>query len=135
LRLVTGPPRDGLREEARNLLERRVPPRQQTDHPMLKTLFSRPPSEGADYYSPVIVGPETLLRHATRPDGIQGVLNVLPRLEPDDYTRYLDAYCTEGVARFGDGWYYADICTVLLSATRLIGPATYLEIGVRRGRS
>jgi predicted O-methyltransferase YrrM len=102
---------------------------------MLKPLFSRPASNGADFYSPVMVGPETLLRRATRTDTIRGVLAVLAKLEPDDYTAYLGSFCREGLERFGDDWYYADICTVLLAAARTVGPMTYLEIGVRRGRS
>jgi predicted O-methyltransferase YrrM len=103
---------------------------------MLRTVFSRPPTErGVDYYSPVLVGPETLLRAATAADTLRGVLDVLAKLTPDDYTRYLADYYGEGLRRFGDAWYYADICTVLRAAARFVEPTTYLEIGVRRGRS
>jgi predicted O-methyltransferase YrrM len=82
-----------------------------------------------------MVGPQTLLREATRASAIRDVLGVLAALEPDDYTRYLTEYCGEGLRRFGESWYYADICTMLLAAGRTLGPSTYLEIGVRRGRS
>lgn len=102
---------------------------------MLKTLYERPASTGTDYYSPVLIGPETLLRRATRAAAVREVLAVLGKLEPDDYTRYLAGYYAEGLARFGDDWSYGDICTVLASAAQILGPATYLEIGVRRGRS
>jgi predicted O-methyltransferase YrrM len=37
--------------------------------------------------------------------------------------------------RFGDSWCYADIVTALLAAAQLLQPQSYLEIGVRRGRS
>jgi predicted O-methyltransferase YrrM len=102
---------------------------------MLKTLFSRPQAEGADYYSPVLLGPETLLRAASRVSTIQEMVAVLGKLEPDDYTRYLADYCAEGLRRYEESWYYADISTVLLAAGKMVGPRTYLEIGVRRGRS
>lgn len=102
---------------------------------MLNTLFTRPAESGADYYSPVLVGPETVLRRASRAGAVRAVLDVLARLEPDDYTRYLAGYYQEGLRRFGDDWVYADICTVLHAATEIIRPTSYLEIGVRRGRS
>jgi predicted O-methyltransferase YrrM len=101
---------------------------------MLKTLLSRP-TAGDDFYSPVMIGPETLLREASRFTSIRDMLAVLGKLEPDSYTRYLTEYCAEGLRRYPESWYYADICTALLAATRLVGPRTYLEIGVRRGRS
>ncbi len=112
-------------------------PRDATTNPdMLRTVYSRPASsEGSDFYSPVLVGPETLLRAATSPATMRDMLAVLARLEPDDYTRYLTRYCGEGHERFGEAWFYADICTVLLAAARVVAPRTYLEIGVRRGRS
>lgn len=102
---------------------------------MLKTLFPRPEGSDADYYSPVMVGPETLLRRASRAGAVRRVLDVLGKLEPDAYTSYVARYYQEGLARFGDDWVYADICTVLLSAAEIVAPTTYLEIGVRRGRS
>lgn len=103
---------------------------------MLRTVYSRPASsEVSDFYSPVMIGPETILRAATSPATMGDMLAVIAALEPDDYTRYLTRYCAEGRERFGDSWVYADICTVLLAAARLVEPETYLEIGVRRGRS
>ncbi|APR85737.1 Glycosyltransferase [Minicystis rosea] len=104
---------------------------------MLRTVFSRPSDEAstADYYSPVLAGPETLLRAASGAGVVRDVLGVLAKLEPDDYTRYLTDYYGAGLSRFGEGWHYADICTVLHAAARLAEPKTYLEIGVRRGRS
>src|SRR5689334_2729033 len=102
---------------------------------MLKTLFPRPEGSDADYYSPVMVGPETLLRRASGAGAVRRVLDVLGKLEPDAYTSYVARYYQEGLSRFGDDWVYADICTVLLSAAEIVAPTTYLEIGVRRGRS
>jgi predicted O-methyltransferase YrrM len=42
---------------------------------------------------------------------------------------------TSGLSKFGDAWQYADINTALLGLAEILQPATYLEIGVRRGRS
>jgi predicted O-methyltransferase YrrM len=101
---------------------------------MLRSVLPKPSTEAA-YYNPVLLGPETLRRAATSTAVVRDVLGVLGKLEPDDYTRYLSDYCGEGLRRFGDAWAYADICTVLLATARAIAPRTYLEIGVRRGRS
>lgn len=102
---------------------------------MLRNVLSSSEAEGTEFYSPVLAGPLTLLREASSADTIRDVLAVLAQLEPDDYTRYLSRYCGEGLERYGDRWSYADICTVMLAATKLVAPRTYLEIGVRRGRS
>jgi predicted O-methyltransferase YrrM len=59
----------------------------------------------------------------------------MERLDKDDYTSYLIDYYKKGLARFGDSWRYADIVTTLLCLSDVIMPVTYLEIGVRRGRS
>ena len=40
-----------------------------------------------------------------------------------------------GRGKAGGDWRYADILTVLAAACDLIRPRSYLEIGVRRGRS
>ncbi|HOG45122.1 MAG TPA: class I SAM-dependent methyltransferase [Anaerolineae bacterium] len=59
----------------------------------------------------------------------------MERLEPDDYLRYLSSYCRAGLERFGDTWRYADLGTAVLAAALVLQPESYLEIGVRRGRS
>src|SRR4051794_37444167 len=107
-------------------LEPPGPPREKARQPMLKTLFSRKTNESADFYSPVMLGPETLLRAASRTSTIHDMLGVIGKLSPDDYTRYLTEYCGEGLRRYPESWYYADISTVLLTAGRFVGPRTYL---------
>jgi predicted O-methyltransferase YrrM len=103
---------------------------------MLRSVLDRPSGDAStEFYSPVLMGPETLLREASSASTVRAALSVIERLEPDDYTRYLQRYYGEGLSRFGERWCYADICTVLSAATRLLAPSTYLEIGVRRGRS
>jgi predicted O-methyltransferase YrrM len=46
----------------------------------------------------------------------------------------VDFYRT-GIERFGDQWTHADLNTVLYAICRKINVASYMEIGVRRGRS
>jgi predicted O-methyltransferase YrrM len=62
-------------------------------------------------------------------------LDVLSRLDPDAYTAYLIGYYREGLKRFGRDWGYIDIVTALLGIAERLKPESYLEIGVRRGRS
>jgi predicted O-methyltransferase YrrM len=88
-----------------------------------------------DWYAPVIIGPSMVGERATSAGCARRVVDVMRRLEPDDYMRYLLAYYDAGLSRFGDAWRYADITTVLLAAAELAKPMAYLEIGVRRGRS
>lgn len=40
-----------------------------------------------------------------------------------------------GFAKYGRHWRYADIATLLTAASSLLQPRSYLEIGVRRGRT
>jgi predicted O-methyltransferase YrrM len=63
------------------------------------------------------------------------VLATLETLAPDDYLRYVTGFFRAGLDRFGDAWRYADITTALAAAAALVKPTSYLEIGVRRGRS
>lgn len=87
------------------------------------------------FYGPNLCGPSTLGAAALAPQSLAAVLAVLEVLEPDDYSVFLSAYLREGMRRYGEFWRYADICTVCLAAATLLKPRTYLEIGVRRGRS
>ena len=59
----------------------------------------------------------------------------LAELEQDDYVDYVRRFVDTGRAAAGEHWRYADITTVLAAASRLLQPRSYLEIGVRRGRS
>lgn len=98
-----------------------------------ETTFNQP--ELGNWYHPVLISPTTVGDLATSSNCLQQVIQIVERLEPDDYVRYLLAYYRAGLERFGERWHYADIVTVLLAATVLIKPTDYLEIGVRRGRS
>lgn len=88
-----------------------------------------------DWYHPVILGAETVGSLSVDSRCLPEIISILERLEIDDYVRYLLAYYAEGLSRFGDAWKYSDIVTVLFTSARLFRPQSYLEIGVRRGRS
>jgi predicted O-methyltransferase YrrM len=79
--------------------------------------------------------PETIGRLATKPETLRQVTETARSLSSDAYLEYLFKYCEEAQSRYGDLWAYADILTCLWAAARLLQPAMYLEIGVRRGRS
>jgi predicted O-methyltransferase YrrM len=87
------------------------------------------------WYAPVMLDPETIFCRARQPSTIDKVLSVLEALERDSYSVYLSAYLKEGREKFGVDWSYLDILNVLVACSELIQPRTYLEIGVRRGRS
>ncbi|QCO20004.1 hypothetical protein D3869_32765 (plasmid) [Azospirillum brasilense] len=64
---------------------------------------------------------------------VEEAMALIKRLEPDSYSEFLVDFLTQGRRRFGSNWMYADIVTVLLGLCDILQPATYLEIGVRRG--
>jgi predicted O-methyltransferase YrrM len=96
--------------------------------------FVAEPGETA-WYPPVMIGADTLGHLLADPKWIPLARDLMDRLTPDPYTTYLKGFYAEGLKRFGAQWRYADIVTVLLCLTETLKPRTYLEIGVRRGRS
>jgi predicted O-methyltransferase YrrM len=99
-----------------------------------RNLFSQHEALGS-WYEPVMLDPETIFCRARQPSTTNNVLSVLDTLKPDSYSLYVSAYLREGLGKFGGDWSYLDISNVLLACSELIQPRTYLEIGVRRGRS
>jgi len=91
--------------------------------------------DGLDYYDGVAVGADAIGRLATAPDTQQRVDGLLADLEDDDYMEYVRAFVRRGRELVGPGYEFADITTVLCAASQLLHPTSYLEIGVRRGRS
>lgn len=92
--------------------------------------------EGVDrWYAPVLLTAGMIGERAVRRETIEKVLALYDRLQPDDYVDTLRRFYREGLDRYGDGWRYCDLVSALLAAAELVRPATYLEIGVRRGRS
>lgn len=98
---------------------------------MLNSLFD----SGSNHYGPVILTPDTLASIASAPETMHEILTFHHLLATDEYVQYVDSYYRAGVQRFGRHWRYMDISTVLFAASRTLQPETYLEIGVRRGRS
>jgi predicted O-methyltransferase YrrM len=94
-----------------------------------------PPAGDAPWYPPVMAGADTVAALHRAGDFVAEGLALMERLTPDAYTGYLGRFIRDGRARFGEAWVYADIVTVLLCLARTLRPRTYLEIGVRRGRS
>jgi predicted O-methyltransferase YrrM len=88
-----------------------------------------------NFYGLVILSPSTLVNIATSSSTWNEILLFHHHLATDEYIKYLDAFYREGIKRFGSDWYYLDIVNVLYAASKTIQPRTYLEIGVRRGRS
>ena len=91
--------------------------------------------ERLDYYGSAVVGASTIGERATAPELVDGATSEVHELDPDAYTAHVAAFVADGRARAGPTWRYADIVTVLAAATELLRPDSYLEIGVRRGRS
>ena len=101
--------------------------------PSLRSVVCSPSFSGRE--NCLILGPTSVGSCSLDPETPRQALRILERLEPDaDLVNNLDFY-RAGLERFGDSWRYADIITVLFAATKMIQPTSYLEIGVRRGRS
>ena len=90
---------------------------------------------GTQWYQPVLACADTLKHFIFQQAVYQEVLDICRQLEPDDYLEYLTGFFEKGIRTFGPHWQYADICTVLLGLSKKLQPKSYLEIGVRRGRS
>jgi predicted O-methyltransferase YrrM len=63
------------------------------------------------------------------------IIDLLHKLTPNDQTEGQELFYQWGRRKFGQHWRYADITTALCSAAMAVRPKTYLEIGIRRGRS
>jgi len=77
----------------------------------------------------------TLGAAALAPETREYVTGVLKKLTPSEEIDNQIFFYGWGQGKFGAHWRFADITTVLASAAFFLRPATYLEIGVRRGRS
>jgi predicted O-methyltransferase YrrM len=98
---------------------------------MLGSVFNH----GQNHYGPVILTAGILASIATAPETMDEILAFHQQLASDEYVRYVDDYYRQGRLRFGRHWRFMDISTVLYAAAKVLQPETYLEIGVRRGRS
>lgn len=100
----------------------------------MNSVFSRHEELGR-WYAPGLLDPETIATFARSRKCRRFVERTFARLTPDAYSRYITEFRAEGGRKFGECWQYLDIVDVLASAALLIKPTSYLEIGVRRGRS
>ncbi len=92
-------------------------------------------SAGTQWYEPTIAGASTFGSQLFDTQTYEGVLGLLRTLHADDYSQYLQGFMEKGLRSFGSSWRYADICTVLFVLASNLKVESYLEIGVRRGRS
>lgn len=90
---------------------------------------------GNQWYAPAVAGASTFAGGAVDPATVRQALDVLQRLTPDAYAEYVAAFYRTGLEQHGERWRYADINTALLVLASGLRPQSYLEIGVRRGRS
>ncbi|MBN2143600.1 MAG: class I SAM-dependent methyltransferase [Candidatus Aureabacteria bacterium] len=81
------------------------------------------------------MNPATFSRIASCKEIWNEILSFYADLASDEYIKYLETYYRESLKRFGNHWWYFDIVNVLYTASKLLQPKNYLEIGVRRGRS
>jgi predicted O-methyltransferase YrrM len=96
------------------------------------TLFA----PGNQWYAPAIAGASTFgASMLAGPAAVRRALTVLERLTPDAYADYVMAFYRAGLERHPETWRFADINTALMTLAAGLQPRSYLEIGVRRGRS
>ena len=88
-----------------------------------------------NYYGTVLLNPTTLANIATDLDTWNEICAFHSLLVTDKYVEYLNEFYRESIERYGKNWYYMDIVNTLFAASKTIRPRSYLEIGVRRGRS
>ncbi len=86
-------------------------------------------------FEPLVVGPSSLTTACVGADAVRGALSVLERLTAEPYSTFVAEYYRRGLKQCGDQWMYADMSTVLRGIAAAIPVESYLEIGVRRGRS
>jgi predicted O-methyltransferase YrrM len=82
-----------------------------------------------------MVSSQTIASRAKSSEVRGSVLQILDNLTEDDYLVFMREYYRQGAQRFGAAWDYADLLTFLAAAAELLMPRSFLEIGVRRGRS
>lgn len=91
--------------------------------------------ENNQLLDPPLAGASTIAPDCCSAATVRGVLQVIDSLSEERFLSYVKNYYRKGLEKFGDKWVYADINTVLYGICKNIRIQSYLEIGVRRGRS
>jgi predicted O-methyltransferase YrrM len=89
----------------------------------------------SQWYPPIIIGADTIAARLFNEPYVAAAIALTKQLTWDDYTAFLLEFYSNGLRELGATWRYADIVTVLLCLSETLKPRSYLEIGVRRGRS
>ena len=87
----------------------------------------------AELFGQPCVSPDFILRRA--PGFRHAMLRVLQRLTPEPFALSTTTHHLSGLARFGGDWDFVDLPLLAYACAAVVQPDTYLEIGVRRGRS
>ncbi|HUQ19164.1 MAG TPA: class I SAM-dependent methyltransferase [Gemmatimonadaceae bacterium] len=90
---------------------------------------------GNQWYYPSIAGPSSYLPDVVGAGPVRAAAEILDKLSTDPYLEFVRKFYAAGLQTFGDHWVYADINTVLIGLATRLNVESYLEIGVRRGRS
>lgn len=101
----------------------------------MKRFLLDPSQAAGDRYSPVVISPNAVARKASSAEILRRVLGLTSGLTRDPYAEYVAKLYERGLELCADEWGYMDIVSVLYAVAEMGRPETYLEIGVRRGRS
>lgn len=93
------------------------------------------PGSGGGFDVPLPPTAATLGEASMSEEAARGVMRVLDRLTKSDEVRGGQVFYSVGQAKYGRYWRHADLLRMLWAASTFLKPQTYLEIGVRRGRS
>lgn len=83
----------------------------------------------------ILLNPSTLAKIASKISTWEEILSFHGQLVTDIYIQETDAFYRQALETYKEDWTYLDLVNVLYTATKLVKPKNYLEIGVRRGRS
>lgn len=87
------------------------------------------------WFNPCVLTVRTIAAAADSLEMKKWVLTILERLAEDPAHTFLKNWYTHGIAHYGAHWRYLDAMVVLAAYARLARPSSYLEIGVRNGKS
>jgi len=87
------------------------------------------------WLDPVITNTESFVKNINSKETIKAVRDIQKKLSPDKWVEFVDKFYEKGLSSLENNWHYADIMTTLYGIAKTIKIKSYLEIGVRRGRS